>query len=163
MRLLEATFVAGNFTQRCDTWEKAKRDHERLSKKVLDPDLAIGVLQQRLAPSAMTEYLALNGSKFESYDKMKDAIEEYIEHFGVIDDEVQSGMEVGYIDKGKGKKGKGKGKEKPWWQEPKGGGKGKKGKGKGKKGKGKGKQKHKGYGTTPWVNQNHGSNPGGAG
>ena len=145
MRLLLAKFVSGNFAQRTDIWEKQRRDHERLSKKEVDDELALGVLQQRLAPSGMKEWLALNGSKYEKYEDMKMAIEEYIEHFDVMDEIVEAEeddpMEIGAIYKG----GKGKGDKKGKHNPHKGAGKGgKKGKGKGgKKGKGKGKGKAK--------------------
>ena len=59
------------------------------------------------------EWLALNGSKYTTSAEMKEAIEEYIEHFGVTDEEasVEDGdfMEIGSVERrGKNKGGKNK-------------------------------------------------------
>lgn len=155
------------YLEKKEIWEKQVTDYEKLSKRKVDEEERIAVLQTKIAPDGIREHLLMNSSRLDSYEKVENEIDEWlIAHGGNSNTQ----MQVGAVDWNKGgKKGKGKDGGKPFqgycskcynwghkaancWTQPKGGkgwwnnGWGDGGKGKGKKDGGKGKDGGNGKG-----------------
>ena len=60
MRLLEAQYE-GNFAKRTMAFEKAVKEYETLSKRNVDEETKLRVLESKLAPGSLKEHLAGTG------------------------------------------------------------------------------------------------------
>ena len=96
-----------------ESWEKTVKEYESKHQKVIDDDMK-SLAMQELLPTDIQNHIFLNSNTLNSYNKIRGAVESYV-NMKVVEDP----MEVDYM--GKDRKGKGKGDK----------GKDKKGKGKG--------------------------------
>ena len=74
IHILEPTpeTLSGSYKQRLAKWEKTVKDHERVTKKTIDDEYKLAVLQHKISPAEMRKHLALNSTKFEKYQEEKD-------------------------------------------------------------------------------------------